>query len=294
MTGYSGKAGLALTTGCALLALSQRAGADIFFATAQEPANRQLAYIDPHRFTPKIGTLGAGFEYRLSLNDHTALRLDRFTREHQRSVRNDFYRYTLHGKLHTNTLAFDWHPFGGAFRSSVGMTVNNLDVGGYGATSGRVALDLDIGQTDVVNFLARPEVQQALAANSHRLVDHGIDLDALVAQFNGASASYTLDYSGIVTANARVKWRRTAPYLGFGWNGTAIRGGLRYSFDVGAIYIGRPTVELSIGGPVVDAIEQTHGAELRAYVEEERREMENKLSRYRVLPVISVGLFYRF
>ncbi len=292
---YRVKTGLALSTGCALLAILQRAEADVFSETEVDTPNRHLVYLDPSRVLPKFGTLGAGVEYRMSLSQTMGLRLEQFTREDQRVVSKDAYSYKVYGRLQSSTIALDWHPFSGIFRTSAGMIVNNLDLGARGATNGGAPYDIHVSPADVANFLAKPEVQQYLAANAQQLAEHNIDINAAVSQFNGLSGSGNVDYSGAISASAKVTWNKFAPYLGFGWTNLAQRkSGFLYSLDIGAMYVGRPKVELSVNGPIADEMNRYYGAEFQRYIDGERQATEEKLSHYRVLPVVSLGLSYRF
>lgn len=298
VTTYRGKAGLALATGCALLAVSTRAAAAVVSQNDTDPSGHRLVYVDPKRVIPKISTLGVGAEYRLSLGETTGVRFEQFIREAEQTTNKDIYSYKLFGRIATNTLIFDWRPFSGKFRTSLGVAVNRVEASAVGGTTGNLTLSTSVSQSDVTNFLSKPEVSSFLAKPEVQqfLNEHNVDINSAVAGFQGASASVTLDYTDAITATAHVKWNRYAPYLGFGWGNATKKNqhGFFYSIDAGAMYIGKPKVSLSVGGPVADQINRYYSAELQSYVDGERQEIENKLSRYRVLPVISIGVSYLF
>jgi len=89
--------------------------------------------------------------------------------------------------------------------------------------------------------------------------------------------------------NARLDWGGASPYAGIGF-GNAISGGrLSFMLDLGVFYTGSPDVTLdgTTGDPQVDAA-------FSAELERERQALEDAVSSYRVYPVLSLGLAYRF
>src|SRR6266566_969320 len=156
-------AGLALVTGCALLAMSGRVGADVVSVTDVQSPTRYLD-LDPRYFVPKSSLLGNGFEYRQELGETTGLRFSQFERLDQQVVNKGFYNYKLNSRLQSHSIAFDWHPFRGAFRASGGFILNNPDMTGVATTTGSYSIGVQINPADVSNFLAKPEVQQFIAA----------------------------------------------------------------------------------------------------------------------------------
>ncbi len=90
------------------------------------------------------------------------------------------------------------------------------------------------------------------------------------------------------------------PYLGFGWgNNTIDTSGLIYSFDIGVLFQGDPSVDLNATGSATDqqtgfgvdlATDPTVQSELR----KEERNLESDLNDFDLYPVISFGLGYRF
>lgn len=87
-----------------------------------------------------------------------------------------------------------------------------------------------------------------------------------------------------------VKWGSLKPYLGVGLDGSrAAKGGLYYNLDLGVIFAGSPKVTLNASCPdpvVCAAIE----GDLRA----EEAKMVEDFKKYQYLPVIQLGLGYRF
>lgn len=60
------------------------------------------------------------------------------------------------------------------------------------------------------------------------------------------------------------------------------------------MFIGKPRVDLTLSGPLVNEVNQYVPSKLKAYMSEEKRKLEEELSQYRYYPVISIGLWYRF
>ena len=88
---------------------------------------------------------------------------------------------------------------------------------------------------------------------------------------------------------ADVDWDGFAPYLGVGW-GNAVRSpGLSFSFDLGVMFVGEPSVSLT--GTVDDPLLQPQFDEDLAREEENlRRELEDA----KYYPLINLGVAYRF
>jgi hypothetical protein len=125
----------AFFTGCAILAVSARAYADI--AYPNDPYSVVLSQDIPA--TPLSGTLGNGFGYRLPLRDTTDLRIETHSLGTRQNINGDFYKYRLNTRLKSRSLIFDWRPFGGAFHTNIGIFVNDYVATGSGETAGRFA-----------------------------------------------------------------------------------------------------------------------------------------------------------
>ena len=79
-----------------------------------------------------------------------------------------------------------------------------------------------------------------------------------------------------------------APYLGLGW-GRSISDGFSFSFDLGVVFQGEPTVNLqTVGGTLSD------NSLLLDEVEREEQELQDDANDFDVYPVVSLGLFYSF
>ena len=89
----------------------------------------------------------------------------------------------------------------------------------------------------------------------------------------------------IGTLSGKVKFRSTAPYLGIGTgNAVGATHRLHFLFDAGVIFQGSPTVTLSATNPIVSP--QDLGIE--------GNEISDDVKWFRIWPVFSFGLAYRF
>jgi hypothetical protein len=99
--------------------------------------------------------------------------------------------------------------------------------------------------------------------------------------------------SEIGTLDGKVEFKSTAPYLGIGWGDVIDKDG-KFSFiaDIGLLFQGSPDAKLNVRcGPAVPASECD---DIRSDVDEEERELQDDADDYKIWPVISVGLAYRF
>jgi hypothetical protein len=84
-----------------------------------------------------------------------------------------------------------------------------------------------------------------------------------------------------------------APFAGLGWNNTFHTAGpIGFKIVAGATFGSDPTVELRREGGT--ALPPAIQAQFDAEVEQEEAELERELEDFKVLPVLQVGLTYRF
>jgi hypothetical protein len=94
--------------------------------------------------------------------------------------------------------------------------------------------------------------------------------------------SYTAAQAG--TISGKMAWSSTAPYTTLGWSG---RGkGFGVSFDIGAAFLGEPTLTLTSNGPAY----QTN-AQFRADLAAEQKKDQDSAAKYlKLLPLLSFGM----
>lgn len=111
-----------------------------------------------------------------------------------------------------------------------------------------------------------------------------------------ANGTYTIDgttYSvtDVGTVNGEVKFRRLAPYLGIGWGSAAAGPGWNFAADIGALFQGEPRTSLTSSGCTASADLCAQFAEDLAA---ENARLSEEVSDFKVLPVIRIGVTYRF
>jgi hypothetical protein len=86
-----------------------------------------------------------------------------------------------------------------------------------------------------------------------------------------------------------VEFRAVAPYIGIGWgNALDEAGHWGLATDLGVAFTGSPDMDLSATGPI--AADPTFQARLA----EEEKDIQDELDIFKVYPVLSISLFYRF
>ena len=88
---------------------------------------------------------------------------------------------------------------------------------------------------------------------------------------------------------ADVDWDGFAPYLGVGWGNAVGSPGWSFSFDLGVMFTGEPSVSLT--GTVDDPLLQ---AEFEDDLAREEETLRRELEDVKYYPVINLGLAYRF
>jgi len=100
--------------------------------------------------------------------------------------------------------------------------------------------------------------------------------------------TFTEEQVGTLRASADLSGS-SAPYLGAGWVWGRDNGGLQWSLDLGVLFQGSPTVELtSTGGTLSDE------PELLDALAEEEADLEDDIDKYDLYPVVSFGIGWRF
>ncbi|MGM0759890.1 MAG: hypothetical protein ACQEUB_09300 [Thermodesulfobacteriota bacterium] len=190
---------------------------------------------------------------------------------------------------HVSTLGFGL-DLGYEFSSKVkGRITGNYFTYSYDDTYDSVDYD-----TDLNLFSLGALVDIHPFANGFRLTggayynDNNIDLDAELSSgktYEFGDHSYTANQLGSVSGDVTVD--DFSPYIGLGWGTSAKNNSnIHFSLDVGAMYHGTPSVDLSVENPLgIDQIEQD--------IENEVRDVESDID-YEWYPVVTVGLTYRF
>lgn len=119
---------------------------------------------------------------------------------------------------------------------------------------------------------------------------NGNKLDATAT----SSASYDIGnttYTGaqLGTLRGAIDYNKFAPYAGLGWDTSfGKESGWGVVFEAGALFQGTPNVVLSADGPI--STDATFQQELAL----EQKNLQDDLDSYKVYPVVTLGVSYRF
>jgi len=97
------------------------------------------------------------------------------------------------------------------------------------------------------------------------------------------------DYE-VQSLDGEVSFDKFSPYVGIGWgNAVDLAGRWSFSFDLGLMYHGEPSVDLS-----ATALDPTLQDTLNADLDVEQAELEEDVKAFVVYPVLAMGVSYRF
>ena len=85
------------------------------------------------------------------------------------------------------------------------------------------------------------------------------------------------------TINAAITFKKTVPYLGFGWSGRPQNSGFSFKTDFGVLFQGSPMVSLS-----------SANATLQTQLAAQQDQLNTDVHNYKLYPVISIGVGYAF
>ncbi|MGB3621056.1 hypothetical protein FT643_12910 [Ketobacter sp. MCCC 1A13808] len=204
----------------------------------------------------KAGTLGLGLEADYIINDKFSVRVQGNQLDYDYDLDEDGIEYQATLELATFGALLDWHPFGGAFRVSIGGYSNGNEASGVAGGPGEYQIGDDI---------------------------------------------YVVDDNDEFRMSAEIGMGDSfAPYAGIGWgHSTSNDGGLLLSLDVGVLFQGETTVNLTASGSVYDTnsdttIDVTNNAEFQNQLRTEEANLQDDLSDFDIYPVITFGIGYRF
>lgn len=129
--------------------------------------------------------------------------------------------------------------------------------------------------------------------------------DAGEQSFKVGGKEYKVNLDGSDTLDAETKYPAVSPYLGIGWGHDVKRknkGQWSFTADLG-MYLGNPKTTVSINSSLREKlIESQLGtqtreeatAELDSRIEQEKHKIEDKVEKFKVVPVLMLGVTYRF
>lgn len=157
--------------------------------------------------------------------------------------------------------------------------------GRYAGINYNATVDFDtVYATANFKFPLSPfRITAGLYSNSNELTM----ASAETAGFDIGGSPYTLAEIGTVTATT--SFPSTSPYLGFGFD-FSVLGKVGLNLDFGVLWQGEPTVTMTTDGVLNNISDPT----FLGLVDDERQELQDKLSDYKAWPVISLGFVFNF
>lgn len=208
----------------------------------------------------KIGTEGIGLDLATPLNRHLNLRggASFYSGGLNPSINNIDIVAHLH--LASSAISLDYHPFGGSFRISPGVSLSNN------------------------NTLEASAVVPPGMAVTFGNID------------------YTSSPDDPLYGNSTFKLgNKLGPRLTLGWgNMIPHKRGQHFSmpFEIGAQYIGPPTVQLNVLGSACDKDNQcgpvSMGDQLQKDIHDEVHKLEQTADALKIVPIVSIGLSFKF
>lgn len=282
--------------GCVLLGSIPRAGADDVLKI-WSPVNPYLPEQRLH-LMPMPGPLGPSLQYRYDLSRSLKLRLEYASPNAVRSDTRHYVNYELNNEMVSQPLILDWHPYGGAFRASAGIVFGHPKLSAtasYDRTMTVSGVSASGSKTGTVGGTIEPGQTITVRQYTVKVSDISPSLTSVDANQSYAQNVVTGSSQDLARAHADVRYPSYAPYIGIGWgNLGSDKDRLLYSIDIGAMYLQRPQVQLSLSGPGPDLADRAYTAATQAYLAQEQEKIEQEFSKYRYFPVLSVGLWYRF
>lgn len=101
------------------------------------------------------------------------------------------------------------------------------------------------------------------------------------------------DSTKVGTVDGKVDFNTFAPYAGIGYSSSKTKtSGFSFNTEIGAMFQGTPTAKLNAAcGPALNADECT---QLKSDLAAEEKQLNDELSDFKIYPVVSIGLGYKF
>ncbi|WP_028580807.1 hypothetical protein [Desulfogranum japonicum] len=203
----------------------------------------------------KGGTLGVGGEADIGLNDYLHLRggVNLLKFSFDSTISN--IDYEMEPEFKNASLLLDWYPFGGAFRLTGGLFLNdnNIDLTGTPRSDSEY-------------------------------------WDAIPAGYEAYRS-----YADSIRVHGSVDFNTLAPYVGMGWNSnTEKKEGWGLAFEIGVLFQGSPSVSsLTVTADEPFDVLANH-PEVQQFLKEEQQAIEDDLENFQYYPVASLTLSYTF
>jgi hypothetical protein len=209
-----------------------------------------------------VGTLGPGVEVVTTMSRRTNLRLDGHFLNYSHTFSQDGISYNARVRLRDYRASYDYYPFAGGFRVSAGVEA-------YNQFNGNAAVTIPVGQSITFN-----------------------DVDYYSSAADPLHGSASVAYPN-----------KVAPTLTLGWGNAIPRSGRRWGFpfEIGAAFTGAPSFNLAMAGSActspndpLSCAPVNSDVNFQTDLAAERKKIVNDIKPFRVYPILSMGVTYRF
>jgi len=207
----------------------------------------------------KVSPLGIGIEAATPVTYRTNVRVGFNVFSYSRGFTNDGVNYDASLSFRSLETHFDWFPFAGGFHLSPGLMVYNGN-----------------------------QVKANATVNGGR-------------SFTLGNTTYISDASTPISGTGKIGFNKVAPSLLAGWGNLLPRSEKHFSvpFEFGAVFQGTPKATLNLVG---DACDSTGGnchnigtdTNFQNNVIAQQNKLNNDMSFFKVYPVVSLGIGYKF
>jgi hypothetical protein len=160
----------------------------------------------------------------------------------------------------------------------------------YDGTAGNIGYDFDM-KFFSVSTLADWHPFDGVFRITGGVLFNGNEVDARSRATSGliTVGNNVYDVNDVGTLRGKADFNKIAPYLGIGWSNAAKKD-KRWGFflDIGAMFQGSPKVDLTSDGPL------SSDPAFRANLDREKEELKEKFDKFKLYPVVSFGVMFRF
>jgi hypothetical protein len=208
-----------------------------------------------------VGTLGPGLEVVTTMTRRSNLRVDGTFLNYAHTFTQDGISYDANLRLRDYRASYDFYPFSGGFRISAGFAAYNQFNVGAVAT-------VPAGSTVTLN-----------------------SVDYYSSATDPLHGSATLAYS-----------RKYAPTLTIGFGNAIPRSGRHWAFptEIGAAFTGAPNFNLTMAGSAcatssaATCLPVNSYPDFESHLASEQQKITNDVAPFRVYPILSTGVTFRF
>jgi hypothetical protein len=264
------------------------------------PAAVAAPHLDHMLYKGKYEAIG--WEIKYGLSPTLGYRFSGYERVGMRDKQKEYTRSVMRFDNKALSTFLDWHPAENSFRTSIGIFASSqymeyfaeptvdLRFNGAFIHVDKSRFPDEIVFRDQVIDLSRYGIEKSITIKGRTIsgykssIPQWIIIDPQVFQLHRDDIHIT----------ASADFKPLASYFGIGWGNRPLSDQrLRYSVDIGIIYLGHPDVTLTANGSLLQ-VDPSLTEELRDYVAKEERRLQRKAENMRLMPYMSFGLSLGF